>query len=75
MKMDLQTLCDKVERAIPTAIATPLPAQNQVIVGFMNRHDVEIALLTPAYQSQIKRGLLDEHDYDALLFSLKQLAQ
>ena len=59
MKIDLENLCRKVEAAEPTARTRAVPEQNQIIVTFTNRPDVEVALLTPWDQMQIKRGWMD----------------
>lgn len=74
MKMDLQTLCEKVQRAVPTARATAIPEMNQVIVTFTNRPDVEVALLTPNLQMQLRKGGLDEESFSALLFSVRRVS-
>ena len=74
MKIDLETLCRKVEAAEPNARAKAVPEQNQIIVTFANRPDVEIALLTPWYQMQIKKGWMESEDIDELLFSTKKVA-
>ena len=50
MQIDLETLCRKVEQAEPTAHCLPLPGNDQVVVTFGNRPDVEIALLIPYAQ-------------------------
>ena len=74
MKIDLETLCRKVEAAEPNAKAKAVPEQNQIIVTFANRLDVEIALLTPWYQMQIKKGQMESEDVVALLLGLKRIA-
>lgn len=73
MKMDLETLAKIVEEQVPTARATCVPEVNQIIVAFMNRPDVEVALLTPYYQSSIKAGSLDVADIDDLVESVRML--
>ena len=75
MKIDLETLCRKVEAAEPTARAKAVPEQNQIIVTFVNRPDVEIALLTPWYQMQFKKGWMDNEDIAELLVSTRQIAE
>ena len=74
MKIDLETLCRKVEAAEPNVRAKAVPEQNQIIVNFTNRPDVEIALLTPWYQKQIKQGSFLKEDLTALLISIKRIA-
>ena len=74
MKMDLKTLCLKVEAAVPTIRAQALPDQNQIIVTFTNRPDVEISLLTPYLQGQIKKGKLEPDDLATLLSSIEGIA-
>ena len=71
MKIDLETLCRKVEAAEPNAKAKAVPEQNQIIVTFTNRPDVEIALLTPWYQMQIRRGWMENEEIVELLLSIK----
>ena len=74
MKIDLETLCRNVEAAEPTARAKAVPEQNQVIVTFANRPDVEIALLTPWYQMQIKKGWMENEDLAEILLSVRRVA-
>ena len=74
MKIDLETLCRKVEAAEPNAKAKAVPEQNQIIVTFANRPDVEIALLTPWYQMQIKKGWMESEDMVELLLSVRLVA-
>ncbi len=74
MQIDLETLCRKVEQAEPTAHCHPLPGNDQVIVTFDNRPDVEIALLIPYVQQQIRKGYLDDKLYTDLLFSVRRIA-
>ena len=50
MQIGLETLCRKVEQAELTAHCHPLPGNDQVVVTFGNRPDVEIALLIPYAQ-------------------------
>ena len=75
MKIDLETLCRKVEAAEPNARAKAVPEQNQIIVTFTNRPDVEIALLTPWYQMQIKKGWMESDDMAELLCMIERIAQ
>ena len=42
MRIDLETLCRKVEQAEPTAHCQPLPGNDQAVVTFDNRPDVEV---------------------------------
>lgn len=72
--IDLDTLCKKIESAIPTAKATIDRNTNQIIVTFNNRPDVEVALLTPWYQMQIKKGMLKEEDLSDLLYSIRSIS-
>ena len=74
MKIDLETLCRKVEAAEPNAKAKAVPEQNQIIVTFANRPEVEIALLTPWYQRQVKKGWMKNQDILELLFDIRRLA-
>lgn len=74
MQIDLETLCRKVEQAELTAHCHPLPGNDQVIVTFDNRPDVEIALLIPYAQQQIREGYLNDESYTDLLFSVRRIA-
>lgn len=74
MNIDLETLCRKVEQAEPHATCRPLPGGTQAVVTFDNRPDVEVALLVPYAQTQIRRGYLDDDLYTDLLFSIRRLA-
>ena len=74
MRIDLETLCRKVEQAEPTAHCRPLPGNDQAVVTFDNRPDVEIALLIPYAQQQIRKGYLDDDVYTDLLFSVRRIA-
>lgn len=75
MKMDLHTLCQKVEDAVPTSRAVAMPEINQVIVTFLNRPDVEIALLTPYQQNAIRTNSLDAESISCLCQSVRTIAE
>lgn len=75
MKIDLQTLCEKVEHAVPTARTTVVPEMHQVIVRFTNRPDVEVALLTPYLQHQVAKGHIDFEDYSNLILSICRIGE
>ena len=75
MKMDLETLCRRVEAAVPTARATAIPEATQIVVTFTNRPDVEVALLTPYLQAQIKKQQMHDEDMFALITSLVSIAK
>ena len=74
MKMDLETLCRRVEATVPTARATAIPEANQIVVTFTNRPDVEVALLTPYYQAKLSKGIIESDDLIALLLELKRIS-
>ena len=74
LKIDLPTLCHEVEKAENTAHARLNYEHNQIIVSFDRRPDVEINLLTPWQQSQIKTGEMNAEDIADLLLSVKRIA-
>lgn len=74
MKMDLDTLCGKVEATALTAHAFPIVETNQIIVTFTNRPDIEIALLTPYAQQQLAAGRLDYELLADMLKSIRSVA-
>lgn len=74
MKIDFQSLCDRVEAAEPSAHALIIPEQNQIIVRFDHRPDVEIVLLTPYLQSVVLQGIICDDDLSELLFSIRRIA-
>ena len=74
MKIDLETLSEKVKQAVPSATTRIYLEANQIIVGFTNRPDVEIALLTPYDQMQIKKCQMDETHLIELLMSVRRIA-
>ena len=74
MKMDLYTLCEKVEATTNAAVALPDEENTQVIVRFTNRPDVEINLLTPYAQMQIRGGHIDHNVLVDLLESVRRIA-
>ena len=74
MKMNLETLSEKVKQAIPTATTRIYPQQNQIIVGFTNRPDVEIALLTPYLQMKLRNETIQNDDLSEMLFSLRRIS-
>ena len=74
MRLDLETLCRKVEQAEPTAHCRLLPGNDQAVVTFDNRPDVEVSLLVPYAQKQIRGGYLDDDLYTDLLFSIRRIA-
>ena len=75
MKIDLETLAQMVEERIPVTKATCLPEQNQILIRFANRPDVEVALLTPYFTRKLTNGSLDFCDLDNLLIDLKKIAR
>lgn len=74
MKIDINSLCERVEAAVPTAKAIAVPEIHQVIVTFTNRPEVEIALLTPYQQNTVRQGYIDDDDLPELLFSLRKIS-
>lgn len=73
MKMDLETLAKIVEERVPTARATCVPEVNQIVVTFTNRPDVEVSLLAPYLQSQLRMGRIGTDDLSELLFTLRRI--
>ena len=59
MKMDLEALAKVLEEQIPNVITICVPEINQIVATFVDRPDVEIALLTPSYQTKIIRNGLE----------------
>lgn len=74
MKIDLYTLGHKVEVAVPSVNATVFPEQNQIIVTFANRPDVEVALLTPWLQRQIRNGHISDEEFFDILSSIQRIS-
>ena len=72
--MTLATLAGNVERAVPGSRCQVLPAQNQIVVWFDSRPDVELSLLTPMQQRQLRTGSLDPDEYSEMLFTLRKIA-
>ena len=72
--MTLAALASNIEKAVPEARCQVLPAQNQIIVRFTNRPDVELTLLTSWEQRQLRDGFIDTDLYSELLFSLRRIA-
>ena len=70
----LEKLANKVEAAEPTAHCFIDKWNCQIITSFDKRPDVEIALLTPYAEGQIKKGHLDADLYSEMLFSVKNIA-
>lgn len=74
MKINLKTLEEKVKQTVPTATTAICLEQDQIIVGFTNRQDVEIALLTPYAQAQLRKGFIEDDYLNELLRSVKNIA-
>ena len=74
MREVLEQIAGGIERAEPTAHCRIDPFSCQIIVSFDRRRDVEISLLTPIAQSQVKRGKIDRDLYSEMLFSVRKIA-
>lgn len=74
MKMDLETLARIVEERVPIARTTCVPEAFQIVVALTNRPDVEVALLSPYYQTVVRTGSMDDADVDELVDSVKMLS-
>lgn len=74
MKMDIESLCRKVEATVSTARTFPIAETNQIIITFTNRPDIEIALLTPYAQQQLAAGRLDYELLADMLKSIRSVA-
>lgn len=74
MRAILERIAGGVEKAEPTARCRIDPFSCQIIVSFARRKDVEIALLTPMAQSQVKKGRIDQDLYSDILFSVRRIA-
>lgn len=70
----LLEVANKVEMVEPTAHCQIDNYGCQIIVRFDKRPEVEIALLNPMAQSQIKKGQIDADLYSEMLFSVKRIA-
>ena len=70
----LLELANKVESVEPTAHCQVDNYGCQIIVRFDKRPDVEIALLNPMAQSQIKKRHIDEDILTDLLFSVRRIS-
>lgn len=70
----LEKLASKVEAVEPTAHCFIDKWNCQIITSFDNRPNVEISLLTPYAQGQVKKGYLDADLYSDMLFSIKKIA-
>lgn len=75
MKMDLETLAKIVEERVPTARPTCIPEANQIVITFTNRPNIEMALLTPYFQSLLVRGHLGTEDVFDIVNSIVPIAQ
>ena len=73
-EMTLSTLAGNIERAVPGSRCQVLPAQNQIVVRFDSRPDVELSLLTPMQQRKLQGGSLDLDEYSEMLFTLRKIA-
>ena len=74
MREILERIAGGVEKAEPTAHCGIDPFSCQIIVSFDRRSDVEISLLTPMAQSQVKKGKIDQDLFSEMLFSVRKIA-
>lgn len=72
--MTLAALAGNIEKGVPETRCQVLAAQGQIVVRFTNRPDVELSLLTPMQQRQLRDGYLDPNDYSELIFTLRKIA-
>lgn len=75
MNSTLEEIAEKVEATVATAKAICVPEMNQIIVTFINRPGIEVALLSPWYQMSIKNKRLSTDDITDLIMSLEAIAQ
>ena len=73
MPMTLAALSGNIEKAVPEACCQVLSAQGQIVVRFTNRPDVELSLLTPMQQRQLRDGYFDSDDYSEMIFTLRKI--
>lgn len=73
-EMTLSTLASNIEKAVPGSHCQVLPAQNQIVVRFDSRPDVELSLLTPMQQRELQDESLDPDEYSEMLFTLRKIA-
>lgn len=74
MQEILSKICKKIEETEPNAYCTIEEYQPQIIVKFKNRKDVEIALLHPMAQMQVRKRYLDTDIAFDLITSVKRIA-
>lgn len=72
--MTLSDLCMRLETEIPTARAKMVIEMSQIIVSFTSRPDVEVALLTPYFQTKAKKLCLESDDVEDLIMSVRRIA-
>lgn len=70
--MNTEQIAKMIEQAEPRAKCAVLP--DQVIVRYTNRPEVEIAALTPYYQTRLRQGKLKIEDITPLFFEIIKIA-
>ena len=73
IRMTIEELAKKVEQSVPEAHCQLLAAQNQVVVRFSTRSDIEVSLLTPMLQKQLRAGYIDQDSLSTTLFELRRI--
>lgn len=71
--MELSMICRVIESELPTIQTKSIQASNQIIVSFIGRPDVEVALLTPWFQNRLKSGRFNKEDLYELIEELRLL--
>ena len=74
MPMTLAALASNIEETVPEARCQVLSAQSQIVVQFTTRPKVELSLLTPMQQRQLRDGYFDPDDYSEMVFTLHKIA-
>ena len=72
--MTLSILANDIEKAVSGSHCQVVPVQNQIVVRFDSRPDVELSLLTPMQQRALQNGSLDPNEYSEMLFTLRKIA-
>ena len=75
MKLTALEICGLVEDKVPGTKCIVSPYGDQIAVLFDNQPDKVIHLLTPYYQMQLKKGLIEEKDLELLIAEVRRIAE
>ena len=73
MKMNLEKLARIVEESAPNVKTVCFPEENQIVVSFADRPDVEVSLLTPWMQKKLKNNELDSDELFLILTEINSI--